>query len=308
MTTSSARPRKASATSATTAPRSSGPALGRGPRLHEPAGLQPEPVCRRHRRADWNSLLTNDLKPLQNRALQGRYSPGSTFKIAVATAALEEGIVTPDFRVFCPGGATFYGRYFQCHLKGGHGSVDMRHAIEKSCNVYFYTSARCWRSTHPQVGDDARPRQAQRDRPAGRAQGPRAVNRVEEDDARAEVVPGRDHFRLDRPGPGQRDADVAGGDDDDHRQRRHALHAARRQSRRRGQGLGTGAGAAAAVECQDEAVDDRRAARRAVDGRECRGHRRPRSHPGLQRRGQDGNSAGDFARRRQGREGQDGRS
>jgi penicillin-binding protein 2 len=89
--------------------------------------------------ADWNSLLTNDLKPLQNRALQGRYSPGSTFKIAVATAALEEGVVTPDFRVFCPGGATFYGRYFQCHLKGGHGSVDMRHAIEKSCNVYFYT-------------------------------------------------------------------------------------------------------------------------------------------------------------------------
>ena len=88
--------------------------------------------------ADWNSLLTNDLKPLQNRALQGTYSPGSTFKIAVATAALEEGI-SPDFRVFCTGGAVFYGRYFQCHLKGGHGSVDMRHAIEKSCNVYFYT-------------------------------------------------------------------------------------------------------------------------------------------------------------------------
>ncbi len=88
--------------------------------------------------ADWNSLLTDDLKPLQNRALRGTYSPGSTFKIAVATAALEEGI-SPDFRVFCPGGAVFYGRYFQCHLKGGHGSVDMRHAIEKSCNVYFYT-------------------------------------------------------------------------------------------------------------------------------------------------------------------------
>jgi penicillin-binding protein 2 len=89
--------------------------------------------------ADWNSLLTNDLKPLQNRALQGRYSPGSTFKIAVAVAALEEGVATPDFRVFCPGGATFYGRFFQCHLKGGHGSVDMRHALEKSCNTYFYT-------------------------------------------------------------------------------------------------------------------------------------------------------------------------
>jgi penicillin-binding protein 2 len=89
--------------------------------------------------ANWQALMSNDLKPLQNRALQGKYSPGSTFKIAVATAALEEGVVTPDFRVFCPGGATFYGRYFKCHLKGGHGSVDMRHAIEKSCNVYFYT-------------------------------------------------------------------------------------------------------------------------------------------------------------------------
>ena len=90
-------------------------------------------------RTTWSSLITDKLRPLQNRALQGTYSPGSTFKLVVATAALEEGMVTPDYRVFCPGGATFYGRYFQCHLKGGHGSVDMRHAIEKSCNVYFYT-------------------------------------------------------------------------------------------------------------------------------------------------------------------------
>jgi penicillin-binding protein 2 len=90
-------------------------------------------------RATWSALNTDKLRPLQNRALQGRYSPGSTFKIVVATAALEEGLVSPDYRVSCAGGATFYGRYFQCHLKGGHGSVDMRHAIEKSCNVYFYT-------------------------------------------------------------------------------------------------------------------------------------------------------------------------
>ncbi len=89
--------------------------------------------------ATWSSLRDDRLRPLQNRALQATYSPGSTFKIVVATAALEEGLATPDYRVFCPGGATFYGRYFQCHLKGGHGSVDMRHAIEKSCNVYFYT-------------------------------------------------------------------------------------------------------------------------------------------------------------------------
>ena len=90
-------------------------------------------------RATWASLNSDRLRPLQNRAIQGRYSPGSTFKITVAVAALEEGVATPDFRVHCGGGGVFYGRYFKCHLKGGHGSVSMRTAIEKSCNVYFYT-------------------------------------------------------------------------------------------------------------------------------------------------------------------------
>ena len=89
--------------------------------------------------ATWRSLNTDKLKPLQNRVLQGRYSPGSTFKIAVAVAALEEGVATPETTVFCPGGANFYGRFFKCHLAGGHGTVNMRTAIEKSCNTYFYT-------------------------------------------------------------------------------------------------------------------------------------------------------------------------
>jgi penicillin-binding protein 2 len=87
----------------------------------------------------WSALTSDRLRPLQNRALQGTYSPGSTFKIVVAAAALEEGLVTPEHRIFCGGGGVFYGRYFQCHLKRGHGAVDMRHALEKSCNVYFYT-------------------------------------------------------------------------------------------------------------------------------------------------------------------------
>lgn len=90
-------------------------------------------------RATWHALNTDKLHPLQNRAIQGRYSPGSTFKIVMAVAALEEGIVTPEFKTHCSGGAYFYGRYFQCHLKRGHGTLDMRHAIEQSCNVYFYT-------------------------------------------------------------------------------------------------------------------------------------------------------------------------
>ncbi len=90
-------------------------------------------------RVTWAALNADKLRPLQNRVIQGRYSPGSTFKIVIATAALEEGLATPDFRVTCGGGANFFGRYYRCHLKGGHGSVDMRHAMEKSCNVYFYT-------------------------------------------------------------------------------------------------------------------------------------------------------------------------
>jgi penicillin-binding protein 2 len=90
-------------------------------------------------RATWASLNTDQLRPLQNRVIQGRYSPGSTFKIVVAVAGLEEGVIDENFRTHCSGGAYFYGRYYKCHLKGGHGSVDVRHAMEKSCNVFFYT-------------------------------------------------------------------------------------------------------------------------------------------------------------------------
>ena len=92
-------------------------------------------------RATWASLNTDDLKPLQDRAIQGRYSPGSTFKMAVAAAALEEGLITPDFKVACPGHAVFFGRSFQCSLPNGrgHGTIDLRQAIERSCYVYFYT-------------------------------------------------------------------------------------------------------------------------------------------------------------------------
>jgi penicillin-binding protein 2 len=90
-------------------------------------------------RATWNSLINDPLKPLNNRALQGTFSPGSTFKMAVGLAGLEEGLITPDFRVNCGGGANFYGRYFRCHKASGHGSMNLAHAIEQSCDVFFYT-------------------------------------------------------------------------------------------------------------------------------------------------------------------------
>ena len=89
--------------------------------------------------ATWKALNEDKLKPLTNRLIQGTFPPGSTFKILMAVVGLQEGIVTPSTRVHCSGGGVFYGRYFQCHKDGGHGSVDLRHAIQQSCNVYFYT-------------------------------------------------------------------------------------------------------------------------------------------------------------------------
>ena len=61
------------------------------------------------------------------------------FKIAVAVAGLEEGVITPETTFICGGGATFYGRFFKCHQGGPHHSISLRRAIEKSCNVYFYS-------------------------------------------------------------------------------------------------------------------------------------------------------------------------
>ena len=85
----------------------------------------------------WASLNSDALRPLQNRALQGRYPPGSTFKIVMAVAALEEGIIEADFTVTCRGGRTFFNRFFRCHST--HGTVSLDEALEKSCNTYFYT-------------------------------------------------------------------------------------------------------------------------------------------------------------------------
>jgi penicillin-binding protein 2 len=86
----------------------------------------------------WAQLMGDPKKPMTNRLLQGRYSPGSTFKILMATTALSEGVIKPETTFYCPGSATFYGRVFHCDKKEGHGTLDLRHAIEKSCNVYFY--------------------------------------------------------------------------------------------------------------------------------------------------------------------------
>ncbi len=96
----------------------------------------PNLFTRRVTRAEWEGIVQDPDRPLNNRVLQNVYSPGSTWKPFMAYAILKAGI-DPKERVFCPGGLTFYGRPFRCH--GRHGSVDLATALQVSCDSYFYT-------------------------------------------------------------------------------------------------------------------------------------------------------------------------
>ena len=89
----------------------------------------------------WNDLINDPLKPLNNKATTGLYAPGSTFKMIVALAALKAGIST-DYRVFCPGHMTLGRARFHCWKRHGHGWVDMIRSIQHSCDVYFYDISR----------------------------------------------------------------------------------------------------------------------------------------------------------------------
>lgn len=100
--------------------------------------FDPNKFAGRIRSGDWQALVEDPERPLLNRAIQAQLAPGSTFKPVVALAALETGAVDEDFTVHCPGGATFYGRYFKCHLRGGHGAVGFYKGMVQSCDVYFY--------------------------------------------------------------------------------------------------------------------------------------------------------------------------
>jgi penicillin-binding protein 2 len=100
--------------------------------------FDPNKFAGRIRSGDWQALVEDPERPLLNRAIQAQLAPASTFKPVVALAGLETGAVDPDFTVHCPGGATFYGRYFKCHLRGGHGAVSLYKGLVQSCDVYFY--------------------------------------------------------------------------------------------------------------------------------------------------------------------------
>lgn len=86
----------------------------------------------------WNSLQSDPSHPLYNRVIQSVYPPGSTFKIVAAMAALQEKIITPDWKVYCPGYFKLGRKVIHCWNEKGHGKIDLLGAIKGSCNVYFY--------------------------------------------------------------------------------------------------------------------------------------------------------------------------
>ena len=87
---------------------------------------------------EWRALIKDQQRPLSNRATQGQYPPGSTFKIIMSIAGLEEGVIDPKARISDPGSYFFGNRSFRDWKKEGHGSVDLHRAIVESCDVYFY--------------------------------------------------------------------------------------------------------------------------------------------------------------------------
>jgi penicillin-binding protein 2 len=89
--------------------------------------------------ATWKSLEQDPWKPLQNRAFQNQFPPGSTFKAFVAAAALHDGVINEHTTVFCPGSYWYGGRAFRCWKRGGHGTVNVHTALRSSCDVFFYT-------------------------------------------------------------------------------------------------------------------------------------------------------------------------
>ena len=91
---------------------------------------------------DWALIRNNPLKPLINKTLSGLYSPGSTIKPIVALSALENKIVSPNFKVKCTGKMELYGQTFHCWKEKGHGFMSLKNAMKQSCDTYFYEVAR----------------------------------------------------------------------------------------------------------------------------------------------------------------------
>lgn len=101
--------------------------------------FDPNVLSRELTSKQWADIVQDEGRPLNNRASQGQYPPGSTFKVLMAAAALESNTMSPSSTVFCSGGYQFGRRVYRDWKAGGHGYVDLRDALIHSCDVYFYT-------------------------------------------------------------------------------------------------------------------------------------------------------------------------
>ncbi|MEF3167773.1 MAG: penicillin-binding protein 2 [Deltaproteobacteria bacterium] len=101
-------------------------------------GFDPAVLSRGVTKEEWKALNDSLLKPLYNRALQGGFAPGSTFKIVMAAAGLEEKLVDEHSTIYCPGSFWFGNRSYRCWNRNGHGTVTLYKALVESCDVYFY--------------------------------------------------------------------------------------------------------------------------------------------------------------------------
>ncbi len=176
---------------------------------------------------EWNALITDRLRPLSNRATQGQFPPGSTFKVVMFIAGLEEGVVDPNAQISDPGFFHFGNRNFRDWKQGGHGLVNLHHALVISCDTYYY-----------QLGNEARRRQ---DRQMGARLRPRredwnCLGRragrhdsrycVEDETLPPTLVPRRNPVGRHRPRLCDGDAVANGQHDGRGGQRRQALSAA----------------------------------------------------------------------------------
>jgi len=101
--------------------------------------FNPNSLSTRITAEEWNAILNDPDHPLQNRAIQNSYPPGSIFKLVIAEAGLGEDLVDENTSVVCRGSAVFYNNLFHCWKPSGHGYVNLENAIAQSCNVFFYT-------------------------------------------------------------------------------------------------------------------------------------------------------------------------
>jgi penicillin-binding protein 2 len=94
------------------------------------------------KKEEWSEIKKNIDKPMINKAISGLYPPGSTIKTLTALSALENDVISPNLLVECKGFIDFYGEKFHCWKKGGHGVLNLKGAIKRSCDIYFYEVSR----------------------------------------------------------------------------------------------------------------------------------------------------------------------